>query len=138
MVADHIRSCSFLIADGVMPANDGRGYVLRALSGAVRHGYKLGASDVFFYKLVATLSQVMGDAYPELVTQQARLKRRKQKAQFARTLARGMTMLENALRDLSDTLSATLLLNCTIPMVFRGSHRRCATRKIPATGHARI
>ncbi|TMO91591.1 alanine--tRNA ligase, partial [Pseudoalteromonas sp. S3178] len=68
VVADHIRSCAFLIADGVMPSNEGRGYVLRRIiRRAVRHGNKLGAKGAFFYKLVAALAEQMGEAYPELV-----------------------------------------------------------------------
>ena len=72
VIADHIRSCSFMIVDGVMPSNEGRGYVLRRIiRRAVRHGYKLGANDIFFYKLVNTLVQEMGEAFPELKQQQA-------------------------------------------------------------------
>ncbi len=72
VIADHIRSCAFLVVDGVVPANEGRGYVLRRIvRRAVRHGYQLGVSDVFFYKLVASLVNVMGEAYPELVEKQS-------------------------------------------------------------------
>lgn len=113
VVADHIRSCSFLIADGVMPSNEGRGYVLRRIiRRAVRHGYKLGAKDVFFYQLVAALNELMGDAYPELIQQQAIIEKvlKREEEQFARTLERGMAILEEALASLdSDTLPGELV-----------------------------
>ncbi len=109
VIADHIRSCSFLIADGVMPSNEGRGYVLRRIvRRAVRHGYKMGAKDVFFYKLVSALIEQMGEAYPELKTQRPVIEKvlKLEEEQFARTLDRGMAILEDALKDLdSDTLS---------------------------------
>ncbi|GAA0353187.1 alanine--tRNA ligase [Bowmanella denitrificans] len=103
VVADHIRSCGFLIADGVLPSNEGRGYVLRRIiRRAVRHGYKLGAQDIFFYKLVASLVTQMGAAYPELKTQQASIERvlKAEEEQFARTLERGMQILSDALESL--------------------------------------
>ena len=103
VVADHIRSCSFLITDGVMPSNEGRGYVLRRIiRRAVRHGYKLGAKDVFFYRLVSALVDEMGDAYPELKQQQAMVEKvlKKEEEQFSNTLERGMGMLNQALNDL--------------------------------------
>ncbi len=105
VIADHIRSCSFLIADGVMPSNEGRGYVLRRIiRRAVRHGYKLGCNDEFFYKLVATLCDEMGEAYPELIEEQALIERvlKLEEEQFSNTLARGMGILTDALKDLSD------------------------------------
>ncbi len=104
VIADHIRSCSFLICDGVMPSNEGRGYVLRRIiRRAVRHGYKLGADTIFFHKLVAALVKEMGDAYPELVDQQPVVEKvlRVEEEQFSKTLARGMAMLNDALRSLS-------------------------------------
>lgn len=108
VIADHIRSCGFLVCDGVMPSNEGRGYVLRRIiRRAVRHGYKLGAKDIFFYKLVASLVEQMGDAYPELKDQQAIVEKilKQEEEQFARTLDRGMAILNEALDDLEgDTL----------------------------------
>ncbi|WP_339768991.1 alanine--tRNA ligase [uncultured Paraglaciecola sp.] len=103
VVADHIRSCSFLISDGVMPSNEGRGYVLRRIiRRAVRHGNKLGAQGVFFYKLVAALAEQMGDAYPELNDQRASIEKvlRIEEEQFSRTLERGMLILNDALAEL--------------------------------------
>jgi len=103
VIADHIRSCAFLIADGVMPGNEGRGYVLRRIiRRAVRHGNKLGASGPFFYRLVATLAQQMGDAYPELVAKQGQVEQAllAEEEQFAKTLDNGMQILEEALSGL--------------------------------------
>jgi alanyl-tRNA synthetase len=103
VIADHIRSCSFLICDGVMPSNEGRGYVLRRIiRRAVRHGYKMGADDIFFYKLVNTLVSEMGDAYPELVQQQAVVENvlKVEEEQFSKTLERGMAILNDALSQL--------------------------------------
>lgn len=104
VIADHIRSCSFLICDGVMPSNEGRGYVLRRIiRRAVRHGYKLGADDIFFYKLVNTLVDEMGEAFPELKQQQAVVEKvlKVEEEQFSKTLARGMAILNDALAELS-------------------------------------
>ncbi|MDV7104485.1 alanine--tRNA ligase [Vibrio sp. TH_r3] len=100
VVADHIRSCAFLIVDGVMPSNEGRGYVLRRIiRRAVRHGNKLGAQGVFFYKLVAVLADVMGSAGVELKKQQTLVEKvlRIEEENFSRTLDRGMTILNDAL-----------------------------------------
>ena len=100
VIADHIRACSFLIADGVMPSNDGRGYVLRRIiRRAIRHGYKLGQKGLFFHKLVADLAAEMGDAYPELRQQQARIEDalKQEEIKFAETLDHGMVLLEAAL-----------------------------------------
>jgi alanyl-tRNA synthetase len=105
VIADHIRSCSFLIVDGVMPSNEGRGYVLRRIiRRAVRHGNKLGAQGVFFYKLVGTLVSVMGTAGEELKKQQAVVEKvlRIEEENFGRTLERGMTILTEALDSLGD------------------------------------
>ncbi len=106
VIADHIRSCSFLIADGVLPSNEGRGYVLRRIiRRAVRHGRLLGAKDVFFYKLVDKLAQLMGNAYPELVEQKALIERtlKKEEEQFLKTLDRGLALLEQELVKLGDS-----------------------------------
>ena len=92
MIADHIRSCAFLVADGVMPSNEGRGYVLRRIiRRAIRHGYRLGIHDVFFYKLVAPLVEEMGEAFPELKAAQAQVERvlKKEEERFAETLRAG-------------------------------------------------
>jgi alanyl-tRNA synthetase len=100
VLADHIRSCSFLIADGVTPSNEGRGYVLRRIiRRAVRHGNKLGAKDIFFCKIVAALAQEMADAYPDLRKQQAHIEKtlRVEEEQFARTLENGLKILEQDL-----------------------------------------
>ncbi len=108
VIADHIRSCSFLIADGVMPSNEGRGYVLRRIiRRAIRHGHKLEAKAHFFHKLVASLVVQMGEAYPELVQQQAVIEKilRIEEEQFGRTLDRGMLLLEDMLANLDgDTI----------------------------------
>jgi len=98
VIADHIRSCAFLVADGVLPSNEGRGYVLRRIvRRAIRHGYRLGIQDTFFYKLVAPLAAEMGEAYPELVKAQEQVERvlKKEEERFAETLGQGMKILEN-------------------------------------------
>ncbi|MFZ5562176.1 MAG: alanine--tRNA ligase [Pseudomonadota bacterium] len=107
VVADHIRSCSFLIADGVLPSNEGRGYVLRRIiRRACRHGNKLGAAGPFFHKIVAALAAEMGDAYPELRAQQAHVERtlKGEEEQFAKTLEQGLKILEQDLAGLEGTL----------------------------------
>ncbi|WP_252106856.1 MULTISPECIES: alanine--tRNA ligase [unclassified Halomonas] len=108
VIADHIRSCAFLIADGVLPSNEGRGYVLRRIiRRAVRHGHKLGATGTFFHELVEALDAEMGDAYPELRESSAQIARvlLKEEEQFARTLDHGMGLLTEALENLDgDTL----------------------------------
>jgi alanyl-tRNA synthetase len=103
VIADHIRACSFLVVDGVVPSNEGRGYVLRRIARrAMRHGHKFGVSPVFFNELVPTLAKVMGDAYPELVAKQAFVRDvlRKEGEQFARTLETGMAILDAAIAKL--------------------------------------
>ncbi|MFV4833060.1 alanine--tRNA ligase [Escherichia coli] len=108
VIADHIRSCAFLIADGVMPSNENRGYVLRRIiRRAVRHGNMLGAKETFFYKLVGPLIDVMGSAGEDLKRQQAQVEQvlKTEEEQFARTLERGLALLEEELAKLSgDTL----------------------------------
>ena len=103
VIADHIRACSFLIVDGVVPANEGRGYVLRRIiRRAIRHGYKLGQTAPFFHKLVDVLVEEMGAAYPELAAGAANARRvlGQEESRFAETLSAGMTMLEAAIAGL--------------------------------------
>ncbi len=105
VIADHIRSTAFLITDGVTPGNEGRGYVLRRIMRrAIRHGYRLGCTAPFFYRLVAPLVAEMGDAYPELRTAQGQVERlvRLEEERFAETLANGMGILETAIAGLAD------------------------------------
>jgi alanyl-tRNA synthetase len=117
VIADHIRSCSFLIIDGVLPSNEGRGYVLRRIiRRAVRHGYKLGIEEPFFHKLVRVLEQEMSSAYPELARGRELVERvlKQEEERFAETLANGMELLEGAIakilgaRGPSDTGSAVI------------------------------
>lgn len=103
VIADHIRSCSFLIADSVIPSNEGRGYVLRRIiRRAIRHGNKLGINKPFFHKLVAPLANKMGDAYPELIKLQNHIERvlLQEEEQFARTLETGLKLLEQDIAKL--------------------------------------
>ena len=103
VIADHIRASAFLVVDGVLPSNEGRGYVLRRIiRRAIRHGYKLGIHDPFFYKLVPVLAQEMGTAYPELISRRSVTERvlRQEEERFAQTLANGMVLLESAIRNL--------------------------------------
>ncbi|MDP9692396.1 UNVERIFIED_ORG: alanyl-tRNA synthetase [Pseudomonas mohnii] len=103
VVADHIRSCGFLIADGVLPSNEGRGYVLRRIiRRACRHGNKLGAKGSFFYQIVAALVAEMGEAFPELKSQQSHIERvlKAEEEQFAKTLEQGLKILEQDLAEL--------------------------------------
>ena len=106
VIADHIRSCAFLIVDGVKPSNEGRGYVLRRIiRRALRHGHNLGAEGNFFYKLTASLGEIMGEAYPELLEKKQVISDtiKKEEEQFARTLDKGMGVLEAALAEMSGT-----------------------------------
>ncbi len=103
VLADHIRACSFLIADGVIPGNEGRGYVLRRIiRRAIRHGYKLGARDAFFYKMVPDLVEQMGTSYPELVAEQVRVKGvlKLEEERFFATIEHGMAILEAELAEM--------------------------------------
>jgi alanyl-tRNA synthetase len=107
VIADHIRSCTFLIIDGVLPARDGRGYVLRRIiRRAIRHGYQLGIREPFFFKLVAVLEAEMGAAYPELTQRRAQAERvlAEEEVRFAETLNSGMTLLEAAIQEMSGTV----------------------------------
>jgi alanyl-tRNA synthetase len=100
VIADHIRACSFLIVDGVIPGNEGRGYVLRRIiRRAIRHGYKLGQTQPFFHRLVGDLDRAMGDAYPELRGSKGKVEQvlRQEEERFAETLENGMSVLESAL-----------------------------------------
>ncbi|WAJ71231.1 alanine--tRNA ligase [Catenovulum adriaticum] len=109
VIADHIRSCGFLIVDGVMPSNEGRGYVLRRIiRRAIRHGNQLGANEVFFWRVYQSLVNQMGDAYPELKSQQAIVEKmlRLEEEQFLKTLDRGLAILNEALDNLKgDTIA---------------------------------
>src|SRR5690606_789310 len=107
VIADHIRSASFLLCDGVIQSNEGRGYVLRRIiRRALRHGHKLGQEKPFFHRLVAALAAQMGDAYPDLRDNQARIEKAllAEEEQWARTLADGMKVLDSAIADLSGTV----------------------------------
>ncbi|SEN42059.1 alanine--tRNA ligase [Pseudomonas sp. ok266] len=107
VVSDHIRSCGFLIADGVLPSNEGRGYVLRRIiRRACRHGNKLGATGSFFYKIVAALVAEMGEAFPELKKQQSNIERvlKAEEEQFSKTLEHGLKILEQDLLELKGTV----------------------------------
>lgn len=100
MIADHIRATAFLVSDGVIPSNEGRGYVQRRIvRRAIRHGYKLGQKTPFFHKLVKDLVAVMGDAYPKIREQEARITEvlRVEEERFFETLAHGMEILDSAL-----------------------------------------
>ncbi len=103
VIADHIRACAFLVVDGVLPSNEGRGYVLRRIiRRAIRHGYKLGIREPFFWKLVAALDEQMGEAYPELTRGRQHAERvlRQEEERFAETLDQGMRLLEEAIASL--------------------------------------
>jgi len=105
VIADHIRSCSFLVVDGVLPSNEGRGYVLRRIiRRAARHGHMLGATQPFFFRLVATLVKEMGGAYPELAKAESQVERalRQEEERFAETLSTGLKILEDDIASLKD------------------------------------
>ena len=113
VIADHIRSCAFLIVDGVLPSNEGRGYVLRRIiRRAARHGHQLGTSEPFFFELVDELVNQMGDAYPELVENKGHVKSvlEKEETRFAETLAQGMKILQHSIDEMSgDTISGDVV-----------------------------
>jgi alanyl-tRNA synthetase len=107
VIADHIRSCAFLIVDGVLPSNEGRGYVLRRIARrAIRHGHRLGFTDPFFYRLVQPLAEVMGGTYPALIEKTAFVERalQQEELQFNRTLDQGLKILENDLKNITGNL----------------------------------
>ena len=107
VIADHIRSCAFLVVDGVLPSNEGRGYVLRRIiRRAIRHGYRLGAAQPFFYKLVAPLVEEMGAAYPEIKAGQGHVERilKLEEERFAETLEQGMRILDESLAAMKDSI----------------------------------
>lgn len=112
VVADHIRSCAFLIADGVLPSNEGRGYVLRRIiRRAIRHGNKLGAKDIFFYKLVAELINQMGEAYPQLIDKRELIEKTliKEEELFLKTIENGIKIFDTEIASLkSDTISGEI------------------------------
>ena len=111
VIADHIRACTFTVTDGVIPGNEGRGYVLRRITRrAIRHGYKLGARDPFFHKLVATVADEMGDAYPEVRQHRQRVTEvlKQEEERFFQTIANGMEILEAALATMAKQGSKTL------------------------------
>ena len=126
MIADHIRACTFLIIDGVVPSNEGRGYVLRRIiRRAIRHGYKLGQTQPFFHKLVPTLVREMGAYYTELVQGEARAAQvlAQEESRFAETLTTGMALLDAEtakLKILRDS-GRNRVSACTIPMDFRST-----------------
>lgn len=113
VIADHIRSCSFLITDGVLPSNEGRGYVLRRIiRRALRHGHKLGLTQAFFYKLVKPLVNVMGNAYPELISAQSQVEKilLQEEEQFSTTLSQGLKVFEEIVTDLKgDIISGEII-----------------------------
>jgi alanyl-tRNA synthetase len=107
VIADHIRACGFLICDGVIPSNEGRGYVLRRIiRRAVRHGHKLGVQKTFFYKIYEELIVQMADAYPELLQQRLFVEKilRIEEEQFEKTLDRGLQILDNILQDMEGSI----------------------------------
>ena len=131
VIADHIRACAFLIVDGVIPSNEGRGYVLRRIvRRAIRHGYKLGQKKPFFHKLVPELSRLMGDAYPELPRKQGYVAQvlQAEEERFAETLEHGMKILEAALAEAAQAGTLTCCRakphsRCTTPTAFRSISR---------------
>ena len=143
VIADHIRSCSFLIADGVMPSNEGRGYVLRRIiRRAVRHGYKLGQSKPFFHKLVADLVKEMGDAYPELKEKQTQIMEalRAEETRFGETLEKGMGLFEIAVNDIERDWVWRELPNLKLPTDLEKGLEQCTeqSKQIEQMGVERL
>ena len=133
VIADHIRACSFLIVDGVVPSNEGRGYVLRRIiRRAIRHGYKLGVTEPFFYKLVAALEKEMGEAYPGAHARARAVERvlKQEEERFAETLANGMALLRGSGHPVADAGAAKSdrrrdwSSSSTTPSAFRSTSRR--------------
>jgi len=135
VIADHIRACSFLIVDGVMPSNEGRGYVLRRIiRRAVRHGYKLGQSEPFFYKLVPALVVAMGESYPELAREAQSVARilKLEEQRFAETLSAAWRSSTRACATQAGIwYRARWCSCCTIPMAFRPTDGRHSARTRP-------
>ena len=121
-LADHIRSCAFLISDGVMPSNEGRGFVLRRIiRRAARHGNKLGATGPFL-KLTGALVELMGEAFPQLVSSRKQIERvlLQEEEQFVKTLDKGLRLLEQDIAELkSEVIPVRLFLRCMTPTVSR-------------------
>ena len=143
VIADHIRSCSFLIADGVLPSNEGRGYVLRRIiRRAVRHGYKLGQSKPFFHKLVADLVKEMGDAYPELKEKQTQIMEalRAEETRFGETLEKGMGLFEIAVNDIERDWVWRELPNLKLPTDLEKGLEQCTeqSKQIEQMGVERL
>jgi len=133
VIADHIRACSFLVVDGVLPSNEGRGYVLRRIiRRAIRHGYKLGIQEPFFYKLVAVLEREMGVAYPELTRGRTHVERvlKQEEERFAETLANGMRLLEEEIAKIASG-SANLMITGHQP-------HGVVSAESPSAGHADV
>ncbi len=143
VIADHIRSCAFLITDGVLPSNEGRGYVLRRIiRRAIRHGYKLGLNEPFFHKLVAPLVDEMGGAYLELVNAQQQVERvlLLEEQRFAETLEKGMRILEQDIASLSgkEIPGATIFKLVRHLWFSRRPDRRYRARTRARSGHGRF
>jgi alanyl-tRNA synthetase len=124
VIADHIRACTFTVADGVIPGNEGRGYVLRRIARrGIRHGYKLGARKPFFYTLVAPLAAEMGEAYPELRREMVRVTEvlKQEEERFFQTIANGMEILEARWPAAPRWSTARPPSSCTTPTASRST-----------------
>ena len=143
VLADHIRSCAFLVCDGVMPSNEGRGYVLRRIiRRAIRHGHKLGTKEPFFHRLVAPLEQQMGEAYPELGRRRELVERVlvQEEERFAETLDQGMRILSEAVANLSgDPIPGETVIKLYDTYGFQGDLTADVARETRAAGrHGRL